>query len=343
MWEVANHGKRGMAIDISKPEGGELILQMAEEADVFVTNFLTEGRRKLVIDVEEVMERNPRIIYARGSGQGPAGPDAELGGFDGLTYWERGGIAATLTPVGGDHPVRMAGPGLGDVQSGTALVGGIGAALFQRERSGKGVAVDVSLLSAGMWAMQPTVVAASLTGVDVLPIPAHDDIGNPLVNTYRTSDGRHLTLSMLESDRYWLGFREVTRRSDLVNDPGFAGSAAPVENRAALTAILAELFGSHTLAEWKDMLGRQEEPWTVLQYPGEVARDPQAEANGYVQDVNYGDGRTLRLVSAPVQFDESPGTLTPAPQYGAQTEEVLQEMGCDSEDLGWMNEAGVII
>ena len=71
MWEVANRGKRGIAVDIATPEGRELVLQLAEQADVFLTNFLTEARQKLGIDVEDVMERNPRIIYARGSGQGP--------------------------------------------------------------------------------------------------------------------------------------------------------------------------------------------------------------------------------------------------------------------------------
>src|SRR5579859_4538390 len=342
MWEVANRGKRGIAVDIATPEGRELVLQLAEHADVFLTNFLTEARQKLGIDVDDVMARNPRIIYARGSGQGPCGPDAELGGFDGLTYWSRAGIAASLTPIGAAHPVRMVGPGFGDVQAGMTLAGGVGAALYQRERTGKGSVVDVSLLSTGMWAMQPTMVASSLTGVDVLPIPAHDTIGNPLVNVYRTADGRHLTLGMLESDRYWPGFCEVTGKTELLTDPRFCDAAARADNRELLTAILDDLFGTFTLAEWRELLGRQEGPWTVLQYPGEVARDPQAEANGYVQDVGYGDGRTLRLVSAPVQFDGSPGDLTPAPEHGAHTELVLLEMGFGWDEITRFKDAGIV-
>jgi crotonobetainyl-CoA:carnitine CoA-transferase CaiB-like acyl-CoA transferase len=343
MWEVANRGKRGIAVDISQPEGREVILRLAEQADVFLTNFLTEARQKLGIDVEDVMDRNPRIIYGRGSGQGPIGPDAGLGGFDGLTYWSRSGIAAALTPVGADHPVGMAGPGFGDVQSGMTLAGGVAAALYQRERSGRGVVVDVSLLSAGMWAMQPTIVAAGLMGVEVLPIPKHDAIGNPLINIYRTSDGRHLTLGMLESDRYWPAFCEATGRADLAIDSRFADSSARTDNRAALTAVLDDLFARFTLAEWKGILGGQEGPWTVVQYPGEVGRDLQAEANRYVQDVDYGDDRTLRLVSAPVQFDGGPGELAPAPDHGADTEEVLLELGLDQEDIARMRSAGVII
>jgi crotonobetainyl-CoA:carnitine CoA-transferase CaiB-like acyl-CoA transferase len=236
----------------------------------------------------------------------------------------------------------MAGPGFGDVQSGMMLAGGVGAALFQRERTGKGSVVDVSLLSAGMWAMQPTMVASSLTGVDVLPIPSHDSIGNPLVNTYRTADDRYLTFGMLESDRYWPGFCEVTGKSEWVTDPRFAGPAARADNRQVLTALLDDLFGRFTLAEWRETLGRQEGPWTVLQLPSEVLRDPQAEANRYVQDVDYGEGRTLRLISAPVQFDGSPGDLTPAPEHGAHTEEVLLEMGIDWDEIARMKGAGIV-
>ena len=205
--------------------------------------------------------------------------------------------------MGAAHPVRMVGPGFGDVQAGMTLAGGVGAALYQRERTGTGSVVDVSLLSTGMWAMQPTMVASSLTGVDVLPIPAHDTIGNPLVNVYRTADGRHLTLGMLESDRYWPGFCEVTGKSDLVTDPRFCDAAARADHRELLTAMLDELFDMFTLEEWQEMLGRQEGPWTVLQYPGEVAHDPQAEANGYVQDVDYGARPDLaaRLGAGPIR------------------------------------------
>lgn len=343
MWEVANRGKSGIAVDIANPEGREIVLQLVERADVFLTNFLPEARQKLGIDVADIMERNPRIVYGRGSGQGATGPDAEEGGFDGLTFWSRAGIGAALTQPGADRPVRMVGPGFGDVQSGALLAGGIAAGLFQRERTGRGVVVDGSLLATGMWAMQPTIVASNLTGVETLPIAKHDDIGNPLTNVYRTADGRFVALGMLESDRFWTGFCEVAGLAELVSDPRFTSSTERAENRRELTAILDDAFARHSYAEWREMLGRQEGPWTTVQYPSEVAADPQAEANGYVQDVDYGGGRTLRLVSAPVQFDGGPGRLSPAPDHGADTELVLQDLGYSWDDIGRLKDNGAII
>ncbi len=289
------------------------------------------------------MARNPSIVYGRGSGQGAVGPDAEDGGFDGLTYWSRGGVAAALTVEGAPHPVRMAGPGFGDVQSGALLAGGIAAALFQRQRTGQGVVVDGSLLASGMWAMQPTIVASNLVGVDTLPVAEHDQVGNPLTNIYRTADGRFVGLGLLESDRFWPGFCEAVEAPDLAADGRFADSATRADHRVELTALLDEIFGRHPLSELKEILRRQEGPWTVVQYPSEVARDPQAEANGYVQDVEYDGGRTLRLVSAPVQFDQSPGKLTPAPEHGADTERVLEEFGYSWDDIARLKESGAII
>ena len=343
MWEVTNRGKRGIAVDIANPEGRQVVLRLAEQADVFLTNFLSEARQKLGIDATDIMARNPRIVYVRGSGQGVRGPEAHQGGFDGLTYWSRGGVSAALTAPGADHPVRMAGPGFGDVQSGAMLAGGVAAALFQRERTGEGVVVDSSLLASAMWAMQPSMVASELTGVGVLPIALHEEIGNPLTNNYRTSDARYIGLGMLESDRYWPGFCKVCEVPEWLDDPRFTDSVSRAEHREELTALLDELFARRPLAEWKTVLGRQEGPWTIVQTPAEVAQDPQAEANGYVQTVEYGNGRTLRLVSAPVQFGGSPGALTPAPEHGADTESVLQELGYDWADIARLKEDGAII
>jgi crotonobetainyl-CoA:carnitine CoA-transferase CaiB-like acyl-CoA transferase len=343
MWEVTNRGKRGIAVDIANAEGRDVILKLVDQADVFLTNFLPDARQKLRIDVDDIMERNPRIVYGRGSGQGPIGPDAQEGGFDGLTFWSRGGVSAALTPPGAPHPVRMAGPGFGDVQSGALLAGGIAAGLYQRAKTGEGVVVDGSLLASGMWAMQPTIVASSLVGTPTLPIAAHDDIGNPLTNNYRTADDRYITLGLLESDRYWPAMCETLDAPELLADPRFAGADARAHNRSELTARLDRIFARRPLSEWKDILRRQEGPWTVVQYPSEVARDPQAEANGYVQDVDYGQGLNLRLVSAPIQFGATPGRLTPAPQHGADTEHVLEELGYDWDDIGRLKESGAII
>jgi crotonobetainyl-CoA:carnitine CoA-transferase CaiB-like acyl-CoA transferase len=260
-----------------------------------------------------------------------------------LTYWSRGGASAAITAVGSAHPVPMPGPGFGDVQSGALLAGGIAAGLFQRDRSGKGVVVDSSLLASGMWAMQPSMVASSLVGADTLHVAPHDQIGNPLANTYRTLDGRHITLGLFESDRYWEKFCEACEMPELVSDERFITSTTRAEHRESLTALLDSVFSQRHLKEWQILLGRQTGPWTVVQYPSEVAQDRQAEANGFVQDVDYEGGKTLRMVTSPVQFDGSSGQLSPAPNHGANTEEVLEELGFDWDLIILLKDKGAII
>ena len=138
----------------------------------------------------------------------------ERGGFDGVTYWTRTGASLGVTPPETQVPLAMPGPGFGDLQTGAALAGGIGTALFHRERTGKGVVVDVSLLSMGLWAMGMTISGTSVLDVDQLPHQHHGNATNPLVNEYRTKDGGFVALAFLQSDRYWPEFCVLVERYD---------------------------------------------------------------------------------------------------------------------------------
>jgi len=333
MWDIVNRGKRSVGVDLRTPEGLELVLTMVESADVFLTSFLPAARRRLGIDVDAVMARNPRIVYARGSGQGVKGPEAEKGGFDAISYWFRAGISSAITPEGSPYPLRMPGGAFGDVQSGVALAGGIGAGLAYRERTGKGTVVDLSLLSMGMWAMQPGIVGSTLADVEELPKHDRTRPYNPLSNAYRTSDGRFIALNMLQADRYWPRFCEVIGRPDLVEHPKFATAELRLEHVEECVDLLDGIFAEKPLAHWREVLSQQEGQWDVVQTARELNADPQALANGYVQTVDYGDGRSLQMVSAPVQFGEEPPELRPAPEHGADTEAVLLEMGYDWEQI----------
>lgn len=112
LWEVCNRGKRAIAVDIGVPEGREVILRLAEQSDVFLTNFLPAARKNLGIDVDDVMHRNPRIVYARGSAQGIRGDGADRGGFDAISYWARSRTSASVTPDDSQWTLSMPGPRL---------------------------------------------------------------------------------------------------------------------------------------------------------------------------------------------------------------------------------------
>jgi crotonobetainyl-CoA:carnitine CoA-transferase CaiB-like acyl-CoA transferase len=167
MYEIWNRGKRSVTLDIAAEGALDVLHRLLEDADVFLTSLLPAARRKLGIDVEALTTRFPKLIYAVGSGQGVHGPDAEKGGYDSISFWSRSGIVSAVTPDDVAYPLNMPGGAFGDSMSGSMLAGGVAAAIAQRALTGKASVVDVSLLNAGMWVLQPGIVAASLLGTDV--------------------------------------------------------------------------------------------------------------------------------------------------------------------------------
>ncbi len=159
--EHPNRGKRSVGVDISTPEGMEVIYELARTADVFLTNYLPNQRQKMKFDIEHIRAVNPNIIYARGSAYGDKGAERDTGGFDGTAFWSRSGIGYTMTPEELGGPLAQGIPAFGDSIGGMNIAGGIAAALFHRERTGEAVELDVSLLSTAWW--------ASGTSIDIGP------------------------------------------------------------------------------------------------------------------------------------------------------------------------------
>jgi crotonobetainyl-CoA:carnitine CoA-transferase CaiB-like acyl-CoA transferase len=342
MWEIFNRGKRSITIDLAVPGASELVYKLIASADVFLTSLLPAARRKLGIDVDDIRSRNPKIIYAVGSGQGAFGDEAEKGGYDSISFWARSGIAAAITPDGSPYPLAMPGGAFGDGMSGAIFAGGIAAAIAQRERTGEGTVVDGALLASAMWALQPGIVGAALTGAKELPKMTRNAVPNPLVNSYRSSDGRFVALCMLQGQRYWPGFCQAIGRPDLADDERFATDALRAANINDCIAILDEVFATRPLREWTAVLATQPGQWDVVQQAGELATDPQAIANGYVQSVDYGDGRSITMVSSPVQFGRTPSAIGPAPGLGAHSDEVLAELGLSEDDIIDAKVAGIV-
>lgn len=341
MAEQPNRGKRSVGIDIAKPEGRVLLYKLVADADVFITSFLPDARRRLGIDVDDIRAVNPRIVYVRGSGQGVEGPDAHKGGYDAASFWSRGGLGHALTPSDAPAPVFQR-AAFGDSIGAMTLAGGVAAALFERERTGEVPIVDVSLLGTAMWVLAPDIIASGVIPGGI-PSFARTEAPNPLVNTYQTSDGRWLTLLLLQPDRYWADFCSRVGRPELVDDERFVDGMTRFMNRAELVAILDDVFGARTLAEWREVLATHEGPWAPMQTPEEVANDPQARANGYVAEVTTDDGSPAMLVVNPVQFDGEHVELQRAPEHGQHTEEVLLELGLTWDDLVRCKDQGAVL
>lgn len=351
--QSANRGKQSVGIDLKHPEGRRLLSRLVATADVFVTSLRADARRRLRIDVDDVRDDNPSVVYVRATAFGPRGPDAGRGGYDASAYWARSGMQHVLTPATAAWPTP-APPAFGDLAGALAIVGAVGAALYRRATSGEPAVVDASLLAAGMWQLQPNVVSAALGDGAAL---GDDDGGggasrggfdryatwNPLMLPYRTADGRFVALTMLASDRHWADLCTAIGDPDLATDPRFVDQDARRRNARACVERLEAIFAGRTLDEWRAVLADFPGEWAPVQTPRELHDDPQAQANGYLAHVEMGNGTSLPMVTAPAQFGERPGRPTRAPEHGEHTESVLLELGVSWGEISGLKERGAIL
>jgi crotonobetainyl-CoA:carnitine CoA-transferase CaiB-like acyl-CoA transferase len=345
LMEHANRGKRSIGVDLSTPDGVDLVYRLAASSDVFLTNKLSAVRTKLRIDVDDIRAHNPKIVYVRGSGYGVRGPDADLGGYDSLAYWARAGNAASAKAPEIDYVPQQPAPALGDSIGAMTIAGGIAAALLHRERTGEARVVDVSLLAAGMWAMGLGITISQQTGAPwATQSPRQPGPRNPLTGIYRTSDDRWISLSMLQGFAYWPGACMALGLPELVDDPRFATHELLMANGEEAASLIAAVLATRPLAEWDARLRTQKGQWSPVQDSVQVADDPMVVANGYLQQVSTYDGTPATLVTTPVQFDEAPSPPGRCPAFNEHGDAILRdELGLDDEAILELKIKGIVV
>jgi crotonobetainyl-CoA:carnitine CoA-transferase CaiB-like acyl-CoA transferase len=325
--EHSNRGKRSIGLDLATPEGREVLYRLAAVSDVFLTNKLPRVRTALGIDTGDIRAHNPNIVYVRGSGYGPLGPDADHGGYDILGYWSRSGVGAGATPPDLDRFISQPGPAYGDSIGAMTIAGGISAALLHRERTGEAVEVDVSLLGTGMWALGAGIALAMQSGQawqqSALQRTA---ASNPLTSCYRTKDDRWIYLSCLQGFHYWPDACRVLEREDLISDPRFATHEDLMANGREAADILQQVFLTSTAEQWRERLAGFRGQWAMVQDALEVTKDPQAEANGYLVETQTSEGTDFSLVATPVQFDGKSASTARAPHFNEHGDQILTDL-----------------
>jgi len=361
LFELYNRNKRGITLDLRVDQGRAAFDRLIAGADVLLTSFLPSARHKLHVTPEDVWKVNPRLVYAKGHGQGQRGPDADLGGFDAISFWSRGGVGHILTAP--DAPLVMPRGAFGDAPSGAMLAGGVAAALFARERAdaerlrrsaseetplaastdggGKGVVVDVALLATAVWQLSTDLTATAYLREEPKKLQAGKSLANPMVGPFRTVDDRWLMLNMLDDARHWPPLCRALELEELIDDPRFADSDSRRTNADELHALFVKRIGSRPLAELVASLGAEDTLFSTMASPLEVIDDPQVLANGYL--VQHPTEARARLATSPMQFDDEMTEIRrPAPGLSEHTAEVLGEVGYSEADVAALREAGAI-
>ncbi len=330
LMEQPNRGKRSIGLALEVPDGRDILIELVREADVFLTNFLPSARQRLRIDLEDLRQVNPLLIYVRGSGHGHRGEEADRSGYDGSTFWARMGSAWGATPPDSPRLVTLPAGAYGDSMGGAMMAGGVAAALFARDRTGEPSVLDVSLMSVGAWAMAlslgTAMIVDDMPGPPELTSPPNISV-NPMIGNFRTSDNRWITLMMVQPTRYFSDLCAHLGLDHLLEDERFTSFEGLQANADEIGRHIADKFASAPYSHWVEHLQTLEGPWAPVQSPADIVNDRQVEANGYLVPVTDADGVQRRLVANPVQFDETPPTLTRGPRFAEHTDDILRELG----------------
>jgi formyl-CoA transferase len=330
-----HRNKRSILIDLKHERGLEVFFRLVERSDVLVENFRADVKQRLGIDYPAVSARNPRIVYASISGFGQQGPYRDRRGVDQIAQGMGGLMAVTGQP--GSGPWR-AGIAISDTASGTFLTQGVLAALFVRERTGRGQWVHTSLLESMVNFMDFQATRWLIDG-EVPPQAGNDHPTVFPMGTFKTRDG-HVNIAAMMG---WNRFLKAIDAEEIEKDPRFADHPSRLENRAALQEAIEARLCNRPTAEWVTILNAAGLPCGPIYSMDEVFADPQVEHLELAQSVDHATDGPVALLRHPVTFSETPTLLhSAAPIPGSQSRQILEECGYESQAIDELLEAGAV-
>jgi formyl-CoA transferase len=328
-----NRGKRALALDLKQKEGLSVLHRMVESADVLVENFRPSVPARLGIDYPRLKAINPRLVYAGLTGYGDRGPLSEKGGFDQVLQCLTG--MAVFQGGGPGTPQLVYGSVL-DYFTSALLAYGVAAALFQREKSGRGQYLSLSLLRSALTIQAGRFVWAESEGRDV----ARDSGTGGLTGIHPTKQGA-LYISV-HSNHFFAALCELVGRSELASDPRCTSMRSRAEHAADLVPEVRAALAARTALEWEQIFGERV-PCAAVRTIEEMFDHPQVHAEELVTTLDHPVVGRYRTMTKPVRFSETPGPAAiAAPVFGQHGDEVLAGYGYSVAEIAALRERGVV-
>jgi crotonobetainyl-CoA:carnitine CoA-transferase CaiB-like acyl-CoA transferase len=333
-----NRGKRSVVLDLTKPEGADILRALARKADVLVENFRPGVMDRFGLGADVLMADNPRLVYCAISGFGLTGPLRDKPSFDIVTQAMSGVLS--VNGEQGRPPVKLGIP-IGDLSGGIFGAISILSALHERGATGRGRLIDVSLLDGTMSLLGYLSQLAFLTGEDPKPVGnAHPSVVP--YDAFPAADGAIVVACL--ADRFWPKLCAALGIPETGADPRFATMALRRENRALIEPRISAITATRTVAEWERILLEHDVPHAPVLGVRAALAHPQAQARGMVAEVEHPTAGTLRLLGRPIKFPgEDQAALKPPPALGQHSAEVLrEELGMAEEAIEDLRRRGII-
>ena len=332
-----HRNKRSMTLDLKAPAGLAAFKRLVKKADVLIENFRPDVKKRLGIDYKTLSKINPRLVFASISGFGQDGPYADRPGFDQIAQGMGGLMSITGLP--GQGPVRVGIP-VADLSAGLFAALGIFVALLERETSGKGQAIETSLLQAQIF-MLDFQASRFLVDGEVARQAGNNHPTSVPTGVFKTRDG--LVNIATTGGKMWERFCATLGAEALAKNPDYRTAQARSKNRDALNAEIENHLQSRTSAEWVALLNEASVPCGPIYSIDQVFADPQVRHLGIAQSVGGKGKRTLRLVGQPMSLSRTPSRLkAPPPKLGEHTDTVLREFGFSAREIAALHKAGTV-
>ena len=337
-WFVQARNKRSITVDLKKPEGQEIVRQLAARADIVIENFRPGALEKWGLGYEQLSQTNPGLVLVRLSGYGQSGPYRDRPGFGAIA--ESMGGMRYVTGFPDRPPVRM-NLSIGDSIAALHAVIGAMMALQQRHKTGRGQVVDVALYEAVFNMMESTLPEFDRYGL-VRERTGTNLTGIVPSNTYPTADGRHIVIGG-NGDSIFKRLMRAIGRDDLADDPALSDNAGRAQRAQELDDAISAWTSQQSLEDALAVMEQAEVPNGKIFSAADIASDPQFAARGMIDRVELADGSLLATPGVVPKLSETPGsTRWIGPKLGAHTSEVLAELGLDAAAIDQLRKDRVI-